>query len=66
MLIRRNSFGVNHAAGKRTAEARRCPKCGRAGALTNRLDERGDRVCRWADSGRCAVAAANGQPAGPA
>lgn len=43
----------NHDRGKRTAEARRCPTCRRSGALTNRRDGRGNRICRWAKSGRC-------------
>lgn len=43
----------NHAAGKRAAESRCCPVCGRSGALTNRRDENGNRICRWAESGRC-------------
>jgi len=52
-MKRHGSVAVNYAAGKRTAEARRCPTCGRSGALINRLDEFGRRVCRWAESGRC-------------
>lgn len=53
MAERRNNVTVNHAAGKRTAESRRCPACGRSGALTNQVDAHGRRICRWAELGRC-------------
>lgn len=43
----------HHAVGKAAAESRRCSVCGRSGALTNRTDESGRRVCRWEASGRC-------------
>lgn len=43
----------HHAVGKAAAESRRCPVCDRSGALTNRVDDSGRRLCRWEASGRC-------------
>lgn len=47
------SVAENHANGKRTAEARRCPACGRTAALINAFDAHGRRICRWEASGKC-------------
>lgn len=47
------SVAENHATGKRTAEARRCPACGRTAALINEYDAHGRRICRWEASGKC-------------
>jgi ribosomal protein S27AE len=55
VTVRKVDYPANHDRGKVKAEARRCPTCNRSGALTNRRDSTGARICRWAASGKCEV-----------